>query len=77
MDYVPVAVQLVFPAGSGPGDSVADALDPIDDNRVEGTESVSLQASIVAGIGMFLPGGNTATVNILDDDGNKKEGGMA
>ena len=66
-----MAVQFVFPAGSGPGASEADALDPINDNRVEGTETVSLQAGIIAGIGMFVPGANMATVNILDDDGRK------
>ena len=66
-----MAVQLVFPPGSGPGASVTDALDPIDDDRVEGPEPVSLQANVVAGTGMFLPGGNTADVNILDDDGTK------
>ena len=68
MDYVPVAVQLVFPAGSGPGATQGDALDPIDDNRVEGSESVSLLANIVAGIGMLVSGGDSASVVILDDD---------
>lgn len=66
-----MVVQLVFPAGSGPLSTVSDALNPIDDDRVEGTETIPLQANIVAGIGMFVPGADTATVNILDDDSKK------
>ena len=68
MDYVPVVTQLVFPSGSGPGATQDGALDPIDDNRVEGSENVALDASIVIGSGSFPPGGDSATVVILDDD---------
>ena len=64
-----MGVQITFPAGSGPFTSLGDALDPIDDNRVEGTENVQLTATITAGMGLFTPNGDTATVAIQDDDG--------
>ena len=63
-----MVTQLVFPAGSGPGATQQGALDPTDDIRVEGSENVPLDASIVIGSGSFPPGGDTATVVILDDD---------
>ena len=50
--------------------SLASALDPIDDNRVEANENVQLTASITAGSGSFTPNGGTATVVIQDNDGN-------
>ena len=64
-----MAVQFTFPSGSGPGTTLSDALDPIDDNRVEGNENAQLSASVTQGQGSFAPGGNTATVVIQDDDG--------
>ena len=69
IDFNPVGVQFTFPAGSGPLMFMGDALDPIDDNRVEGTENVQLTATITAGVGSFIPNGDTATVAIQDDDG--------
>ena len=68
-DYIPVGVQITFPAGSGPLTSLGDALDPIDDIRVEANENVQLTASITAGTGSFTPNGDTATVVIQDNDG--------
>lgn len=67
VDYFPVAVQLTFPAGSGPNTVRGSELDPIDDNRVEGSENVQLSASTPPGIGSFIPNEN-ATVVIQDDD---------
>lgn len=60
--------QLVFPIGSGPLATEAGVLDPIDDSRVEGSETVLLQANIIAGSGSFTPNGDSATVTIFDDD---------
>lgn len=70
LDYLPVVAQLVFPVGSGPGTTQSDALNPLDDNGVEGSESVPLDANIIAGMGSFAPNGpgDSATVVILDDD---------
>ena len=68
-DYIPVGVQITFPTGSGPLTSLGDALDPIDDIRVEANENVQLTASITAGTGSFTPNGDTATVVIQDNDG--------
>ena len=68
VDYFPVAAQITFPAGSGPGTTLGSELDPIDDNRVEGNENVQLSATISLGSGSFTPNGNTATVVIQDDD---------
>ena len=62
-----MAVQFTFPSGSGPGTTLSDALDPIDDNRVEGNENAQLSASVTQGLGSFAPGGDTATVVIHDD----------
>jgi hypothetical protein len=70
-DYVPVGVQITFPAGSGPGTTLGSALDPINDNRVEQNENIPLTATITAGTGSFTPNGDTATVVIQDDDGIK------
>lgn len=64
-----MGVQFTFPAGSGPLTTLSDALDPIDDNIVEGNENVQLDATIAAGLGSFAPGGDAATVVIQDDDG--------
>lgn len=63
-----MAVQLLFPSGSGPGSTQGDALDPIDDDRVEGGEFVTLSASVISGTGSFVVNGDSADVNILDDD---------
>ena len=71
VDYVPVMVQLTFPAGSGPLMSLESALAPIDDIRVEANESVQLTASITVGTGSFAPNGSTAIVVIQDNDGKK------
>ena len=69
VDYFPVAVQITFPDGSGPGTTIGSGLDPIDDNRVEASENVQLSASVSPGSGSFTPGGDGATVVIQDDDG--------
>ena len=69
VDYFPVVAQITFPAGSGPGTTLGDALDPIDDNRVEPNENAQLTATITAGNGAFTLNGNTATVVIQDNDG--------
>ena len=68
IDHLPVATQLVFPAGSGPFTTEGGSLIPIDDSRVEGSETAPLGASVVSGSGSFSPGGDSATVVIQDDD---------
>ena len=71
VDYNPVIVQLVFPAGSGPLTSLEGILSPIEDNRVEPNENVQLTATITAGTGAFTLNGDTATVVIQDNDCTK------
>ena len=68
VDYIPEATQLVFPAGSGPLATEGDSLSPINDNRVENSETVPLSATVVSGGGSFTPDGDSATVAIQDDD---------
>ena len=43
----------------------------MDDDFVEGTETISLQATVVGGVavGTFTAGRDTADIEIIDDDG--------
>ena len=68
LDYTPVSTQLTFSAGDGPGTSLPGALNPTDDINVEGNENVQLNGVVSAGSGTFVPGGDSATLVIQDDD---------
>ncbi len=69
-DYVanPNPGTLQFSAGDGPFDSQPFNVPINNDVLVENTETIDLQASIVGGVGTFSAGGDTATINIADDD---------
>ena len=70
-DYTATTVIRTFSSGSDSG-SPAQSLDiPIvNDNVDEPTETISVQGSESDASAQFQSGANTATVSILDDDGN-------
>ena len=70
-DYAATTVILTFSSGSNSG-SPAQSLDiPIvNDPLDESTETIFVQGSESDASAQFLSGADTATVNILDDDGN-------
>ena len=70
-DYTAVTVIRTFTSGSNSG-SPAQSLDiPItNDNVQEPTETIFVQGSESDASAQFLSGADTATVSILDDDGN-------
>ena len=62
--------SLTFNAGDGPTTERSFTIPIINDNLVENSETINLQASVVApGPGGFTAGGDTAVVIILNDDG--------
>lgn len=68
-DFMISSDTLMFPEGSGPMFGLSFEVPVVNDNIVENTENIQLQASILgAVIGGFSPGGDTADINILDDD---------
>lgn len=62
---------LTFPANSGPFTTMNLEVPVANDNIVENTETINVQAVIVSGIATFINGGtsDTSVINILDDDG--------
>ena len=74
-DFEGSEVVVTFPALSSPGTQLCASISIADDNIVEDTESFTTTVEDIAsptvtmGAG-FFPNGDTATVNILDNDGN-------
>ena len=70
-DFTSNSATLTFPAGSGPLTSQSFIVQVMDDDFVEGTETIPLQATVVGGmaVGTFTAGRNTADIEIIDDDG--------
>ena len=73
MDYTGESVDVVFPAGSSQGTQVSFDISIIDDQLVEGDETILLQASTdePGEVPSQPPGRDRATVVILDNDGRK------
>ena len=62
--------SLTFSAGNGPSTERSFNIPIVNDDFVEDSETINLQASVVApGPGGFTAGGDTAVVVILNDDG--------
>ena len=62
--------SLTFSAGDGPNTERSFSIPIINDDFVEDSETINLQASVVApGPGGFTAGGDTAVVVIIDNDG--------
>ena len=59
---------MTFDRGGTTGNTQSTLIDIIDDSLVEGTESFVVSGNVTAPAS-FVPGGDTTTVNILDNDG--------
>ena len=59
---------MTFHKGAITGVTKNVSVEIIDDSLVEGTESFVVSGNVAAPAS-FVPGGDTATVNILDNDG--------
>ena len=70
-DFTSNSATLTFPAGSGPLTSQTFIVQVMDDDFVEGTETIPLQATVVGGVavGTFTADRDTADIEIIDDDG--------
>ena len=70
VDYTGVSVDVVFPAGSSQGNQVSFNISIIDDQLVEGDETILLQASTdkPGEAPSQAPGQDRATVVIQDND---------
>lgn len=71
LDFTASFSTLTFPAGSRPLlDTQPFNVPVMSDDLPENTESIVVLAEIDGGasVGTFTPGGNTAEINIIDDD---------
>ena len=60
--------EVTFYQGATPGNIQSASINIIDDSLVEGTENFIVSGNVTAPAS-FVPGGDTTTVNILDNDG--------
>ena len=70
-DFSLSRTEVTFDVGANDGNTITVIADVFDDLIIEGTESFTLSITMVdppAGVTVD-PNGNTATINILDDDG--------
>ena len=67
-DFHLVSQEVTFYQGATTGDTQNASVEIIDDSIVEGTESFVVSGNVTAPAS-FVPGGDTATVTILDNDG--------
>ena len=59
---------MTFLQGATTGNTQSASIEIIDDSLVEGTESFVVSGNVTAPAS-FVPGGDTATITILDNDG--------
>ena len=67
-DFHLVRQEVTFYRGATTGSTQSTLLDIVDDSLVEGTENFVVSGNVTAPAS-FVPGGDTTTVNILDNDG--------
>ena len=67
-DFHLVGQEVTFHQGATTGVTKNASVEIIDDSLVEGTESFVVSGNVAAPA-LFVPGGDTATVTILDNDG--------
>ena len=60
--------EVTFDRGATSGSTQSASIDIIDDSLVEGTESFVVSGNVTAPAS-FVPGGDTTTIDILDNDG--------
>ena len=68
-DYSLVVTTLTFPRLSAGGTAIEFNVPITDDSLFEASETFGLSASSIGGLGVFSPGGDTATGVIVDNDG--------
>lgn len=70
-DFTSINTTLTFPSGSQPLDTQSFSVTITNDDLVEGAENIPLQAFILGGtsVGTFTVDGDTANIDIVDDDG--------
>ena len=59
---------MTFDQGATTGNTQSAVVNIIDDSLVEGTESFVVSGSVTKPVS-FVPGGDTTTVSIMDNDG--------
>ena len=67
-DFHLLEQEVTFDHGATTGNIRSALINIVDDSLVEGTESFVVSGSVTAPAS-FVPGGDTTTVNILDNDG--------
>ena len=67
-DFRLLRQEVTFVQGATTGNTQSVSIDIIDDALVEGTESFVVSGNVTAPA-TFVPGKDTTTVNILDNDG--------
>ena len=67
-DFRLLRQEVTFVLGATTGNTQSVSIDIIDDALVEGTESFVVSGNVTTPA-TFVPGRNTTTVNILDNDG--------
>jgi len=67
-DFHLLRQEVTFNQGATTGTTQSVSINIIDDSLVEGTESFVVSGSVKT-LASFVPGGDTVTVNILDNDG--------
>lgn len=70
MDFDPLNVMVTFSSQSSSGDSICVAVDIIDDQIVETTQTFAVRITDWSDNVNVPPDGDRAIVEILDDDGN-------
>ena len=67
-DFHLLRQEVTFDRGDTTGNTQSASIEIIDDFLLEGTESFIVSGNVTAPAS-FVPGGDTATVDILDNDG--------
>ena len=65
----PAPNVVTFLAGDGPGTSRSTVITVVNDSDMESDETVLISGTSQNTLGQFQPGGDTAFITILDDDG--------
>ena len=60
---------MTFLAGDGPGTFRSTDFNIVNDNDLEGDETILISGISLSALGQFQAGGDTAVITITDDDG--------
>ena len=67
-DYTPTSEVVSFSAGDAPGAMQSASINILDDELAENLESIDIEASSSEPQATFSTGGDTAVINIMDDN---------